>query len=61
MKILTGLFFLLFTFSLSAQIEERVTFQTEVKKLDDENLLLLVKAKLDTGWHIYSQPLLIQF
>ena len=55
MKILTGILFLLLSISLSAQIEERVTFQTEVKKLNDQTLLLLVKAKLDSGWHIYSQ------
>lgn len=55
MKILTGLLCLFFSFSLSAQIADPVKWQTEVKKLDEETLLLLIKADLDSGWHIYSQ------
>lgn len=55
MKNSIALFFLLFSFSLSAQILEPVHWKTEVRKVDDETLLLFIKAKLDSGWHIYSQ------
>lgn len=55
MKSFIGIFFLLFSFSLSAQIVEPVQWETAVKKLDNEKLLLFAEAKLDSGWHIYSQ------
>lgn len=50
-------FFLLFSFSLSAQIVEPAQWKTEVKKLDDNTLALFITAKLDSGWHLYSQHL----
>ena len=55
MKIFISLFFLLFSFSLSAQLVEPVKWETKVKKLNEERLLLQINAKLDSGWHLYSQ------
>jgi thiol:disulfide interchange protein len=57
MKNFIGLFFLLFSFSLSAQIVEPAQWKSEVKKLDDNTLALFIKARLDSGWHLYSQHL----
>ena len=57
MKHLIVSFFLLFSVSLSAQIVEPANWKTEVKKLDNNTLALFITAKIDSGWHLYSQHL----
>jgi len=49
--------FLLLTLQLSAQIYNPVSWSTEVKTLDNGSFDLLIKAKIDKGWHLYAQDL----
>ncbi|CAN5414331.1 cytochrome c biogenesis protein CcdA [soil metagenome] len=55
MKYFIGSFFVFLSFSVPAQILYPVQWETEVKNIDDKNLALFIKAKMDSGWHIYSQ------
>ncbi|MEY3678022.1 MAG: hypothetical protein RI924_163 [Bacteroidota bacterium] len=40
---------------LTAQIEEPVKWSFTAQKLSDTEANLLIKAKIDKGWHLYSQ------
>lgn len=70
MKFITGLFFLLLLTSiqtLSAQLQEPVRWETTVKQVpavkqepaiqqeEGGQLLLIIRATLEDGWHLYSQ------
>ncbi|MBK6860134.1 MAG: hypothetical protein IPG95_07615 [Saprospiraceae bacterium] len=58
MKIARVFLQLAFTFSLwnaSAQILQPVHWTTEVKQLDKSHYEIILKAKMDEGWAIYSQ------
>lgn len=55
---------LLFLFSLIilplagfSQILDPVSWSTDVKKLKDGQVELIIKAKIDKGWHLYAQYL----
>lgn len=54
-KIYILLSFLLFGFSLSAQIEKPVKWTFTVEEKSGNEAVLILKAKVDKGWHIYSQ------
>lgn len=49
--------FLLLGLQLTAQIYNPVSWSTEVKPLDNGSFDLLIKAKIDKGWHLYAQDL----
>ena len=53
------LFFLMITFVISAgayaQIETPVKWSYAAKKLNDKEAVVLIKATIEDGWHIYSQ------
>lgn len=55
--LLTGISLFLFSFILQAQIFDPVNWTTEVIKLENGNFQLLIHAKIDKGWHLYSQEL----
>ncbi|MEM6843208.1 MAG: protein-disulfide reductase DsbD domain-containing protein [Bacteroidota bacterium] len=46
---------LLVTISSNAQILEPVKWTIESKKLDDKEFEIVYTAKIDNGWHLYSQ------
>jgi hypothetical protein len=51
-------FFLVFIFatiSSNAQILEPVKWKIESKKLNDKEFEIVYTAKIDNGWHLYSQ------
>jgi len=45
----------LITVSLSAQIYKPVKWNFSVNKINDTEAELILKAKIDKGWHLYSQ------
>ncbi|TWO32808.1 DUF255 domain-containing protein [Seonamhaeicola sediminis] len=53
-KLLTCLLFLCSINSFS-QILEPVKWSTSVEKVSDTEYVLISKAEIDTGWHLYSQ------
>lgn len=57
MKISIALFFIFLPVSLFSQMVDPVKWETQVKKLDDQTLAIFITAKLDSGWHLYSQHL----
>ncbi|TWR29819.1 sugar transporter [Mucilaginibacter pallidiroseus] len=46
---------LIITFSAQAQIESHVKWQYAFKKVSATEAVVLIKANIDNGWHIYSQ------
>lgn len=57
-KYLSRLLLVFFAFAalvVNAQIQEPIKWTFEVKKVNDTQAQLLFKAKLDKGWHLYSQ------
>lgn len=55
MKKLLAFVLLLQSLTLFAQIEEPVKWSFSAQKLSDTEVNLLIKAKIDKGWHVYSQ------
>jgi thiol:disulfide interchange protein DsbD len=55
MKKLFAFVLLLQSLTLFAQIEEPVKWSFSAQKLSDTEVNLLIKAKIDKGWHVYSQ------
>ena len=55
MKKLPLLLFLFAAFIGFSQIHEPVKWQTSVEKLSDTEYILISKASIDAGWHLYSQ------
>ena len=53
----TKIFLLLFVITgyVQAQIFEPVTWETSVKKVSDSEYDLIATAKIEKGWHLYSQ------
>ncbi|GGF24158.1 protein-disulfide reductase DsbD family protein [Flavobacterium limi] len=52
------IFFIVFLFTISsvtAQIYDPVSFTTSVKELGENKYTLIITAKIDKNWHIYSQ------
>lgn len=47
--------FAFFTSALSAQIKTPVKWAYAAKKINNNEAVLLIKATIDKGWHIYSQ------
>ncbi|MGO4772317.1 cytochrome c biogenesis protein CcdA [Flavobacterium sp. W22_SRS_FK3] len=54
-KIFLFIVFLFTINSVTAQIYDPVSFISSVKELGDNKYALTITAKIDTGWHIYSQ------
>ncbi|RYZ97513.1 MAG: sugar transporter [Sphingobacteriaceae bacterium] len=54
-KLLTMAVAILFTASAFAQIEAPVKWSYAAKKLNSKEAVVLIKATIDNGWHIYSQ------
>jgi len=48
---------LLFSFLAGAQILDPVKWSYELKKIDKNEYDLILKAKIDSNWHLYSQKL----
>ncbi len=55
--ILTGLFLTFGSYNLKAQLLDPVKWSFSVKKLSDSEAELILKAKIDKGWHLYSQQM----
>lgn len=57
MKKFIALFSLLlvFTTNITAQIHDPVKWATSVEKISDTEFDLVLKATIDSGWHLYSQ------
>ena len=57
MKQLILLFSLLlgFTTTINSQIHDPVKWNTTVEKVSDTEYDLVLKATIDSGWHLYSQ------
>ncbi|MEO8533706.1 MAG: cytochrome c biogenesis protein CcdA [Flavobacterium sp.] len=52
------IYFIVFLFTISnltAQIYDPVSFTTSVKEIGENKYTLIITAKIDKGWHIYSQ------
>jgi len=47
--------FAFFSLTVSAQIKTPVKWAYAAKKLNDNEAILLIKATIEKGWHIYSQ------
>ncbi|MFV0539773.1 MAG: protein-disulfide reductase DsbD family protein [Aestuariibaculum sp.] len=54
-KILLSLTIILVSFLCNAQIFEPVKWSTSVNKISDTEYELITTAKIDKGWHLYSQ------
>lgn len=54
-KIFLFIVFLFTINSVTAQIYDPVSFTSSVKELGDNKYTLIITAKIDNGWHIYSQ------
>ncbi len=52
---LSILLFLSFQATVVAQIFDPVDWSTSVEKLSDNEYMLNIKAKINSGWHLYSQ------
>ena len=50
-----GVLLLLINSSLFAQISDPVKWSTSSKKIDETTYEVIYKAKIDKGWHVYSQ------
>lgn len=57
MKLISKLFLLLFLIGsvTQAQIHDPVSWETSVEKINDSEFELVISAKIDAGWHLYSQ------
>ncbi len=56
MKRFICIFLLLFSvFRVTAQILDPVAWETSVEKVGDNQYILVTKAIIDAGWHLYSQ------
>ncbi|WP_147677602.1 protein-disulfide reductase DsbD family protein [Algibacter pacificus] len=55
MKHIFLFFTLLFGLLSQAQVLDPVTWETSVEKLSDTDYLLISKANIESGWHLYSQ------
>ncbi|MDR0895359.1 MAG: thioredoxin family protein [Prevotellaceae bacterium] len=47
----------LFALTVQAQIQEPVTFSTDLKKVNDHELDIVFTGKIEKGWHVYSTDL----
>ncbi|QNL50807.1 protein-disulfide reductase DsbD N-terminal domain-containing protein [Olivibacter sp. SDN3] len=47
--------YILLTLTVSAQIKTPVKWSYAAKKLNDQEAVVLIKATIEKGWHIYSQ------
>lgn len=53
-KFYTNFFMLLFFWALSAQIFQPVQWTSEQRKISEDEYELLMKARIEKNWHIYS-------
>ncbi|MGY4538902.1 DsbC/DsbD-like thiol-disulfide interchange protein [Mucilaginibacter sp. UYNi724] len=54
-KILLAVTALMITFAAKAQVESHVRWSYAAKKTSATEAVVLIKATIDQGWHIYSQ------
>ena len=54
-KILLAITALMITFGAKAQVESHVRWSYAAKKISATEAVVLIKATIDQGWHIYSQ------
>lgn len=54
-SILYFFFFTLFYFTAQAQVLEPVKWTTSIERISDTEYDLIAIAKIDSGWHLYSQ------
>lgn len=54
-KILVLLSFIWFSISVKAQIESPVHWSFSAEKINTQEAFLVLKADIDSGWHVYSQ------
>ncbi|MET3977888.1 DsbC/DsbD-like thiol-disulfide interchange protein [Mucilaginibacter sp. UYP25] len=54
-KILLAVTALMITFAANAQVESHVRWSYAAKKTSATEAVVLIKATIDQGWHIYSQ------
>ncbi|MCB4809050.1 thioredoxin family protein [Tamlana sp. 62-3] len=54
-KILLAFTALIFSSTLFSQVLEPVKWSTSVEKLSDKEYILVSKATIESGWHLYSQ------
>ncbi|MDB5125977.1 protein-disulfide reductase DsbD domain-containing protein [Mucilaginibacter sp.] len=54
-KILLVITALMITFGAKAQVESHVRWSYAAKKISATEAVVLIKATIDQGWHIYSQ------
>lgn len=54
-KLIFSLFAFLVLTNLNAQVLDPVKWKTRVEKKSDTELVLIMDAKIDNGWHFYSQ------
>ncbi len=54
LKTLFALFGVILSMGLFAQEKYPVSFTTEAKKISDTEYDIIIKARIDEGWHIYS-------
>ena len=47
--------FLTFTLGIFSQIEDPLQWSTSVEKVSDNEFILVSKATIEEGWHLYSQ------
>ena len=55
MKNICIFLFLTFSLGIFSQIEDPVTWSTSVEKVSDTEFVLISKATIEKGWHLYSQ------
>lgn len=56
-KTFLSFFLLLVAFALQAQIQEPVTFTSELKVLSDNEAEIVFTGNIENGWHVYSTDL----
>ncbi|KJD34883.1 thiol:disulfide interchange protein DsbD [Tamlana sedimentorum] len=54
-RILLAVTVLIFSSTLFAQVLEPVKWSTSVEKISDQEYVLVSKATIESGWHLYSQ------
>lgn len=50
----TALLFIIIPLSISAQIYDPISWSTDVKKINEDEWQLEIRASMDDGWHLYS-------
>ncbi|MGV3766834.1 MAG: protein-disulfide reductase DsbD domain-containing protein [Chitinophagaceae bacterium] len=57
-SLLVVLCYIFLGYNVNAQDNSPVQWSTESKRLNDSTAMILIKAKIEEGWHLYSQELM---